>query len=145
MLSGSAPASATPPSTATPTPGRSGSRSSHRKHTVSAAIAQPSASERGEPIAVIGHTTSVSRTASAKNWKPRPSRRREPAADAVAELVPVPGREQLRVEPGDERGEGQPGERGEQGGGDAQPLRQRGGRRDGLAGQDGGEHPRDGI
>ena len=67
MLSGSAPASAIPPSTATPMPGRSGSRSSHRKQTVSAAIAQPSTSERVLPSAVIGQTTSVSRAASAKN------------------------------------------------------------------------------
>ena len=92
MLNGSAPASAIPPSTATPTPGRNGSRSSHRKQTVSAAIAQPRTSERGDPIAVIGVTTSTSSAASAKNGKPCSSARGHADSSAATVTSSAPPR-----------------------------------------------------
>ena len=71
-------------------PGRSGSRSSHRKQTVSAAIAQPSQSERGVPIAVIGVTTSTSSAASPKNGKPRESARGHDESSAAAVTSSAP-------------------------------------------------------
>ena len=98
-LSGSAPASAIPASTATPTPGRSGSRSSHRKQTVSAAIATPSTSERGVPIAVTGVATSTSSAASAKNGKPRPCARGQAASTAASVTSSAPPRRSVDVRP----------------------------------------------
>ena len=68
------------------------------------------------------------------------AQRLEPAPDARAQLVPV--RQQPRVEPGDERGEDQPEERGERRAGHPHARRQRGGRAGHLAREHGGEHPR---
>ena len=54
-------------------------------------------------------------------------------------------REQPRLEPADERGERQTGDGREHRAGQAQPRRERAGRTDRLAGQHGGEHPRQGV
>ena len=59
---------------------------------MSAAIAQPSTSARGVPMAVIGHTTSMSSTASEKNWKPRESPRGHAARIAASVTNSAPPR-----------------------------------------------------
>ena len=57
---------------------------------LSAASATPSTSERELPIAVTGVATSTSSTASAKNWKPRPSSRGQAASTAASVTSSAP-------------------------------------------------------